>query len=382
MSAAAMVLVAAGLCVSGCQDAVPARISVDGAAFEVRTLEVDEGAEGSALGASDLDGDGHLDVVASTGGGSLRVLRGDGLGGLALGARVPAGQYPSEIFVTDVDGDGNADIVAANHETRHLTLLAGDGQGGFAPGRTIEVDVSPHVHVVLARDVDGDGIIDLVVDDRDGEGILVLRGEGAGRFASGTLFDGGGDPYRGMAAGDLDGDGQLDFVTPNPREVGVLLSGGRVPYELRRGTPVPGTVPFAVALADLDADGHLDLVAASGEGADRVWLYRGDGAGGFREMDLSPVRSVSGPKRIVTGDFDGDGVTDAAVGGWGSAAVTFLFGGDGGPRAATVAGATDGDRNSWGLFAADLNEDGRDDLIVADGHGPLLTLFLSTEETP
>ena len=137
MSAAAMALVAAGLCVSGCQDAVPARISVDGAAFEVRTLELGEGAEGSALGAADLDGDGHLDVVASAGGGALRVLRGDGLGGLAFGARVPAGQYPDEIFVADVDGDGNADMVAANHETRHLTLLAGDGEGGFAPGLSL-----------------------------------------------------------------------------------------------------------------------------------------------------------------------------------------------------------------------------------------------------
>lgn len=378
-------LAVAAACLAGCAQQAPeqtARVTIDGAAFDVRSLE---SGEGGTLGAGDLDGDGHLDVVAA-GDDGLVVLRGDGNGGLEPGVELDAGPNPAEIAVGDIDGDGHADVIAANHETRHLTLISGDGSGGFAAPRTIEVDVAPHVHVVLARDVDGDGVVDLVVDHRDGEGLLVLPGRGEGEFGDGALFDGGGDPYRGMAAGELNGDGQLDFVTPNPREVGVLLSSRGAPYELRRGEPVAARTPFTVALADLDADGRLDLVAASGEGSDVVQVYRGDGAGGFEEMDASPIRAVRGPKRIVTGDFDGDGVDDAAVGGWQSAVVHVLFGNPDGFRTATASTTPDGDGNAWGLVAADLNADGRDDLVVADGDGPRLTLFLSTdpstEETP
>lgn len=365
-------------CLTGCQQQAPeetGRVTIDGAAFDVRSLEAGQGA---TLGAGDFDEDGHLDLVAA-GEDGLLVFRGDGSGGLDRTSEVDAGPHAAEIAVSDVDGDGHVDILAANHETRHVTLLSGDGAGGFAAPRRIEVDVAPHVHVVLARDVDGDGLVDLVVDHRDGEGLLVLPGEGGGRFGDGTLFGGGGDPYRGMAAGELNGDGQTDFVTPNPREVGVLLSDGAATYELRRAEPVAARTPFFVALADLDADGRLDLVAASGEGSDVVQLFRGDGAGGFEEMEVSPIRAVTGPKRIATGDFDGDGVTDAAVSGWQSAVVHFLLGGPDGLRTATASTTSDGTGNAWGLLAADLNADGRDDLIVADGDGPLLTLFLSTD---
>lgn len=365
-------------CLAGCQPAPDReRVTIDGSAFELRRFEV---GDGNALGAADFDEDGHLDAVAA-GGDGLMLLRGDGAGGLEPGASVDAGPNAAEIAVADVDGDGHADILAANHETRHLTLLSGDGRGGFAPGRRIEVDVAPHVHVVLARDVDGDGVVDLAVDHRDGEGLLILRGAGGGRFAEGTLFGGGGDPYRGMAAGKVNGDGQLDFVTPNPDEVGVLLSSGTTPYDLRRARAVDARGPFAVALADLDADGRLDLVAASGEGSDIVQAYRGDGAGGFQELHDSPIRAVPGPKRLATGDFDGDGVADVVVSGWESAVVLFLFGGRDGIRIATADATPGGVGNAWGLLAADFDDDGRDDLLVADGDGPLLTLFLSTESS-
>lgn len=367
-------------CLAGCQQQAPreaAPVTIGGATFDMLSLEAGQGA---TLGAGDFDEDGHVDIVASGAGESdLVVLRGDGTGGLVPDAEIDAGPHPAEIAVADVDGDGHADVLAANHETRQLTLLSGDGAGGFAASRTIEVDVAPHVHFVVARDLDGDGVVDLAVDHRDGEGLLILSGRGEGDFGDGALYVGGGDPYRGMAAGDLNGDGQLDFVTPNPREVGVLLSTGGTPYELRRTDPVPATLPFAVGLADLDADGRLDLVAASGEGADVVQVFRGDGAGGFEAMDGSPIRAVRGPKRIVTGDFDGDGVDDVAVSGWQSAVVHFLFGSPDGFHTATASTTPDGAGNAWGLVADDLNADGRDDLVVADGDGPRLTLFLSTD---
>ena len=102
-------------------------------------------------------------------------------------------------------------------------------------------------------------------------------------------------------------------------------------------------------------------------------------AGCQQQADPETTRATRGPKRIVTGDFDGDGVSDAAVSGWNSALVLVLFGGSGEIRTGTASTTPDGTGNAWGLLSADLNEDGRDDLIVADGDGPRLTLFLSTD---
>jgi len=190
---------------------------------------------------------------------------------------------------------------------------------------------------------------------------------------------GGGDPYRLSAAGDVNGDGRPDFALPNPRDVGVLLNEGPGMFAWRPATPVPATTPFSVALADLDGDDLLDLVAASGEGSDIVRVYRGDGHGGFAERSESPFRMAPGPARIVVGDFDGDGRADAAICAWDSPVIHVLFGGAEGLR---VGSAPTEAENPWGMIAADLNEDGRDDLVIADGSGSSLTLFLSTEETP
>lgn len=369
-------VVAVSICFTGCQERRdPAPAVIGNSAVEVRSLT---GGEGSALATADWNEDGHADVVVSDGQ-ELVVLLGDGRGNLRPSGRYDAGPNPAELAAADVDGDGRTDLIAANHETRHLTLLSGDGRGGFAEGRRIDVDVEPHVHIVVPGDVDGDGIVDLTVDHRHGGGLLILPGLGAGRFGSGTVVDGGGDPYRQVAAADINGDGRTDFALPNPRDVGILLNGGAAPRSWRLTRPVPAATPFAVALADLDGDDQVDLVAASGEGSDIVQVYRGDGLGGFAERSESPFRMAPGATRIVVGDFDGDGLADAAVCGWDSPVVHVLFGG---PDRLRVGSVRTGAQNPWGMIAVDLNEDGRDDLIVADGSGRRVTLFLSTEETP
>jgi len=169
----------------------------------------------------------------------------------------------------------------------------------------------------------------------------------------------------------------LDFVTPNPREVGVLLSSGKNPYELHVGPAVAAVAPFGVNLLDFDGDGRLDLIAASDEGSDFIELFIGNGDGTFRPHEASPIRMVSGPKRVAEGDFDGDGFQDAAVSSWQSNEVLFVFGGSHSLRTAIVQTVD----HPWGLIAADINEDGRDDLLVADDAGPQLIVFLSAKES-
>lgn len=340
------------------------------------------GAGAAAVVAGDLDEDGHSDlVIANQADGDLSILRGDGRGGLNDLGRVAAGDNPVDLALADLNRDGHLDIVVANHDTHYLTLLWGTGTGTFrpAPDSPLRVAVEPHPHAVRAVDMDEDGQVDLIVDDRAARGLLILRGSGGGAFASpGTVVPVGGDPYRGMALGDINGDGRIDLVTPNPRTVGVLLGEDPRRLAFRLQPSVPAAAPFAVALADLDGDGSLDLIVASDEHSPLVQVFAGDGRGGFQASLAPPVRFAPGGKKIAAGDFNGDGVQDAAVTCFESSDVLLLLGGPPPFRTTRLRGG----RNPWGLTSVDLNEDGRDDLVVVDYARPEATVFLTTPSAP
>ncbi|MDX1524297.1 MAG: VCBS repeat-containing protein [Anaerolineae bacterium] len=329
----------------------------------------------AAIAAADFDNDGHQDLVGAAEP-QLIIFRGDGQGGLADFERVPGGKQPNDFALTDLDGDGDVDIVVANHDTDYLTILLGDGRGAFAPASNspLRIDVRPHPHAVRAADLDGDGYVELIVDHREGEGLLILRGLGDGRLETpGTLIVGSGDPYLGMAVGDLNGDGKLDLVTPNPGDVGVLLNTSDTEIAFTLAAPVSAESPFAVALGDFNGDGRLDLLTASGEGSPLVELFWGNGRGGFEEADGSPFHLAPGGKQMAVGDFNGDGLADAAVVSYQATDVLLLLGG----RDAIQLDSLPGGEHPWGLAVADLNEDGKDDLVIADDAGPQTTVYLS-----
>ncbi len=353
----------------------PDTVKIGGVDFVQQSYEVGEGEPAVAF--ADLDNDGHQDlVVASSSRNDLTILRGDGHGGLTIVGRVPAGENPTDVTAADINGDGIIDLAVANHETSYLTLLVGDGHGGFHPASNspLTINVEPHPHAVRVEDLDGDGHVDLIVDHRARGGLLVLRGLGQGAFDTpGTVVGVGGDPYLGLAAGDLNGDSRLDLVTPNPDEVGVLLSTGSSGMGFRRAPPVGAASPFGVALADFDGDGLLDLIAASDGGASLAEIFLGDGRGGFREAGTAPFRMAAGAKNIAVGDVNGDGVGDALVSSWNSDLLVVL-------GASYQAFRLHGIENPWGLAVVDLNQDGKDDLVIADGVRSLVTVYLSHDQ--
>jgi len=334
-----------------------------------------------SLALADLNGDGRLDlVVANDESGDVTVLLGNGKGSFVEtpGSPFPAGKSPNDIAIADFDGDGKPDLAFPNHDTSHVTVLLGDGRGGFrpAPGSPVGVQSRPHPHGIAAADFDGDGHIDFVVESWANDQVEVVFGIGGGRFRTpGRLFGVGKMPYQRLRAGDVNGDGAPDLVTTNFEggNVTVLLGDGKGSLAAAPGSPFPaGASPFSVALADVDRDGHLDLVVAnfSGQGGDTrrdaVNVLLGDGRGAFRSMRGSPFATGANPVGAAVGDVDGDGWPDVVTANTGGGDVTVLLGDGSGslrPGVSRPAG-----KEPYRVAVGDVDGDGRAEIFVAN-HG-------------
>jgi FG-GAP-like repeat len=339
---------------------------------------IEAGAGENAIVISDVDQDDHLDlIVANQSANSVVVFLGDGQGSFSEKSSTLAGENPTDVIAADVNADGTIDLILANHETSYLTLLIGDGDGKFqnASNSPLMTHVDPHPHAVGAQDLDGDGTIDLIVDDRFGNGLRVFTGLGNGQFAkSGTLINVGGDPYRGFAMGDLNGDGRLDIVTPNPNAIAVMIHTDTEDVGYASPIIIESTRPFAVALADLNGDANLDIVSAAESGNTAVRVFLGNGQAEFAEASESGFQMASGAKDVAVGDINGDGFDDVLVSSW-SSDVLFILGGAESLQAVQIPGV----EVPWGLAMGDLNEDGRDDFVIANGRDKDVRVYLSSE---
>src|SRR5262249_8282769 len=142
---------------------------------------------------------------------------------------VPAGDHPDSVAVADLNGDGRPDFVTANRSetTPGISVALGNGDGTFAPATFLTLISRPY-QLVLA-DVNGDGHPDIVAtlfEYTPGK-VAVVLGNSDGTFGAPTLFDAGSLPYA-VAVADVNGDGLADVIvtTYSPDQVSVLLGNG------------------------------------------------------------------------------------------------------------------------------------------------------------
>ena len=256
--------------------------------------------------AVDLDGDGRLDLVCAVTGG-VRLLRNDSTTGAyaftLVGGELPevgTGEYPFGIEVADVDGVPGLDVVATDFAGGNIHLLPGTGTPFvFGPKQTLAIGGAP-VDVV-ARDFDGDGVLDLAVSRNATASILVLRREAGGWQ---QLFDVAvGQAPNYLVSADFNGDNRADLVVSNANSNAVSVLFGSA-NGFTRQDYAAGSAPTALLARDLTQDGNPDILVASLQSGDfRIMV--GDGAGGFPLLPTFP--GTLGASDAVLQDMDGDG---------------------------------------------------------------------------
>jgi hypothetical protein len=241
-------------------------------------------AAAGTLAATDYNGDGKRDllVVESIADAvgvltNVTALASAPQFGIDAGHTFASGQHPAQVALGDVNGDGKTDVVIANQTDNTVSLLLNSTPNGasvptFLPQATCATAANPQ-SLTLA-DVNSDGKLDIVVGAYDATQLSVFvnttaPGAASATFAARQDFTTGFTPIA-VAAADLNGDGLLDMVSASPaiNAIAVVLNSGTPGGAANFGTRhmfTVGTSPHAVAAADLNADGKPDVVSANAQ---------------------------------------------------------------------------------------------------------------------
>ena len=270
---------------------------------------------------SDLDGDGDIDVVtliSASGANGLAVWKNDGAGHFTntFVYLRPASDGPSQVRTADADGDGDIDVLFAmfsNSGGDEPPVWLNDGTGQFSPvtNNSSGCMAFPSSYGCDVGDVNGDGALDLVFSSSpDGMEpyIRIWLNDGRGRFSdSGQRLDT--NMSYSVHMGDLNGNGHLDIFAVRAADARIWTNdgSGRFSFASEITLPVGPGQYNGQGLADLDADGDLDVIVGGWEwAANRVLLN--DGAGHFTISDADIGNG--GYMYSTMGDLNGDGAVD------------------------------------------------------------------------
>ncbi|MCA1611215.1 MAG: VCBS repeat-containing protein [Acidobacteria bacterium] len=200
----------------------------------------------------------------------------------------------------------------------------------------------------------------------------MFLGDGRGGLQSAGAFPAGPDPTEIVAA-DLNRDGRLDLAIANHGVplVTVLLGDGRGGFRPAAGSPLrvrSNPHPHTLGVCDADRDGSPDLVIDSW-GENRFTFLRGDGKGGFASPGVSIEAGRKPYRNLRLADLDGDGRCDLVAPNLAGGLVTFLTGDGAGHFTASGRPPLQGGPSPFAVAVADVNRDGRPDILVANYSG-------------
>lgn len=279
-------------------------------------------------------------------------------------ARFCTGGQGSSVDVGDLDKDGDLDIVfgMGRHTPEPNLIYLNRGKGVFFGGRswTVGPEAADKTKAVKLGDMDGDGDLDLVVGNEAADPGRVYINDGRANFIPGSVFTTrftyGTEDTRALALADMDGDGDLDIIAGNwGTQDFVYLNSGKAEFTDKRAFGPRAGYTIALAVGDVDGDGDLDVVTGT------LVTYLNDGKGNLTpRQSFKPARDLT--TSLVLNDIDADRDLDLIVGHFAAQSLIYLNDGRGTFAPGSTFGmATDMTRS---IVVGDMDGDGDVDLVV------------------
>ena len=320
-----------------------------------------------SLTAADLRGAGNDDLILANQDGTVSVLLGDGNGGFHTQTASSIASGPlSAVISGDFNGDGKTDIAVSEPNSNAITVLLGRGDGTFQPGAAYSVGNGPVS--IMAADFKGSGVASLITINKAANTVSILQGNGDGTFQPAIEYVPGNSPVAAVAA-DFSGDGHTDLAIVNSGDGTISLALGRGDGSLLAPRAYrTGLESKAIAAGDLIGNGRPDLVVANNCGSDPSCSSAGSAtvflsnANGTYQV-ASTILLGKGPVAVALADLNGDKKLDLlAVNRTDKTLMVLLGNGDGTfgkAQSYTLAGSP------RALFVSDFNGDGNPDLAIA-----------------
>lgn len=279
---------------------------------------------------------------------------------------LPASGLYRGLAVADLDNDGYPDVIGGAAQPGMISIWQGSGPQGLV--EVFNIPVKGEVQSVAVGDLDGDGWKDIVYTvQKEASGVAVLKNGGGKRWepANGPAEIG---TYQGLRLADINADGNMDIVAANRTSqlqggVQVWLGNGAGRWPVETG-PVSAGEYNDVAVADFNEDGHMDIAAAGWGNNSVMKVWFGNGAGGW---SFGKVLSEGSWYGVSAEDIDGDGHVDLLAGSYRTGVAVFNGKGDGSFSKVP----SGGEGSFWKPVALDQDGDGKAELYAGslDGRG-------------
>jgi len=355
----------------------------------------------SASAFSDVDGDGDPDLLI-TGRDSVpdsvnpvtKLYINDGAGNFTESATAISNTHTGGFAFADVDVDGDPDVLVTGID-ESINLIAklynNDGTGTFSEMATTPFEGVFSGSVAFA-DVDGDDDPDLLITganvSNDRIAKLYTNNDDIGLFVEADA------PFAGVGLGtsiaflDIDGNNNIDVIITGRNTLGnpsstLYTNDGSGNFTEITGTPFEGVVSSSIASADVNGDGHPDVLITGRNTLDVqiAKLYLNDETGNFTEVTNTPFAGVYRGS-IAFSDVDGDGNPDVLITGRNNSEVPIanLYLNDGSGNFTEVIDTPFTGVDIGSISTSDVDGDGDSDILITGRNNsefPITKLYLN-----
>ena len=270
------------------------------------------GAHGIGIG--DINNDTQIDIIIVYRKSSiLGIFLGYGNGSFQNQLTFSTGinSTPAEVCIDNLNNDNLMDVIISDHQNDRLILLMGFVNQTFLNNLTLFTGTYSGPYIVLTNELNGDGYIDIVVGNGDGNNIMIFYGDQLGRFSKQIKYTIESGPYA-FVIHDFNNDNIKDIITANyyGNSTTVLLGNGIGDFRIRSSYSTGiDSLPYAIDNADFNKDNIQDIITPN-SGLDNVAILLAYGNGRFENARFYSTGLPSTPVDIATGDLNQDNKTD------------------------------------------------------------------------